>query len=135
MARARNDFDAGVRFGGEARGEGAEVCDGAELVALAVDEEDGLAAVFEEGEVVVALFDADGRADADEVADAPVARADFEADARADGEAGEEERQARVFGGEVVDCERGVRKTTLLCIVPPCSGCGWRTSAAPRGAA
>src|SRR6266436_1818452 len=28
-----------------------------------------------------------------------------------------------------------MRKTTLLCMVPPCWGCGWQTSAASRGGA
>jgi hypothetical protein len=49
-----------------------EFGDLAELVAFAVDEEHRLAAIAQEGEIVAALGDADGRADADERADALV---------------------------------------------------------------
>src|SRR5207237_8272941 len=103
VARARNDLNRHLRFRGEARGESAQVFDRAELVALALYEQERLAALLDEGEVVVALLDADGRADAYEVADARVLRPDFEADARAEGEAREEEVRRRIVLGQIVE--------------------------------
>ena len=100
MSGGGNDSDAGVRLGGKIGGEQLEFGNVAELVALAVDEEDRLAAFAQEREIIAALGNADGRADADEGAHAFVSNARFQPDARAEGETGEQERRVRVMRGE-----------------------------------